>query len=313
MYNGLQRLFAVVQAIVKCFVLFLSASRVYPINGKKPIFMKSATAFLSCALLIKTTNAHGVETRQCDSTDGTSINFYIKHWHGFLSTPEEAGTMTIQEGTTNVTRIPDGILNNYNATGTTDQDWGCLGGTGVIPGLVGAECNPPNLKEWVFYSYPLKCGSEVTYTLLSGNTDVLDDGTEYNFCGSDPSDPTAICYRCPSSPLYPASITSTFQDTSAPVIKIDGQIEGSYIIVPADTDYASASFSFQVTAEDCDPAPTVQVSDGGVNNYPITSGASFQASGTFPPGDTQVTVSYYLMLVLIVPVRFVILSSHTNF
>ena len=200
MYNGLQRLFAVVQAIVKCFVLFLSVSRVYPINGKKPIFMKSATAFLSCALLIKTTNAHGVEVRQCVSTDGTSINFYIKHWHGILSTPEDAGTMTIQEGTTNVTRIPDGILNNYNATGTTDQDWGCLGGTGIIPGLVGAECNPPDfntlddsplppLKEWVFYSYPLQCGSQVTYTLLNGNTDVLDDGTSY------------ISYGCLSSPI----------------------------------------------------------------------------------------------------------------
>ena len=301
MYNGLQRLFAVVQAIVKCFVLFLSVSRVYPINGKKPIFMKSATAFLSCALLIKTTNAHGVEVRQCVSTDGTSINFYIKHWHGILSTPEDAGTMTIQEGNATVTKIPDGILNNYNATGTTDQDWGCLGGTGIIPGLVGAECNPPDLKEWVFYSYPLQCGSQVTYTLLSGNTAVLNDGTS-----------SIWGYGCLSSPLYPASITSTFQDTSAPVIKIDGQIEGSYIIVPSDTDCASASFSFQVTAEDCDPAPTVQVSDGGVNNYPLTSGSSYQASGTFPLGDTQVTVSYYLMLVLIVPVRFVILSSHTN-
>ena len=61
----------------------------------------------------------------------------------------------------------------------------------------------------------------------------------------------------------------------------------------------SASVSFQVTADDCDPTPNVQVSDGGVNSYPVFIGGSInQASGTFPLGDTQVTVSYIFVYFL---------------
>lgn len=231
------------------------------------------TAFLlSSALLVKRTNAHGVEVRQCVSADGTSINFYVEHWHGPLSSPAQAGTMTIQEGSTQVTKIPDGVLNNYDDT-RTDQDWDCLGGVGAIPAVV-TTCNNPQ-NNWVYYRYPLQCGAPVTYTLLSGNTAVLTSG-----CGNT---------------LYPASFTSTFQDTSAPVIKIDGQIIPSDITVTADTIAStSASVSFQVTADDCDPSPNVQISDDtGANNYPTpTSFISGDIlSGTFPIGDTQVTVS----------------------
>ena len=157
--------------------------------SKLPIFLLfgSLTEVLS----------HGVSVYSCLSTIGT-LRIFIEHWHNNLGSTTSAGSMTIQDNSngSRLTKIPDGLEN--------DKTWqtlpGCSNGSQptlntFCSGRVG------NYNDFVYYDFPTGCNIPTSYTLLSGNTIILQEAC---------------------SNLYPATFTQIFGDLGKPDINIDG-------------------------------------------------------------------------------------------
>ena len=218
-------------------------------------------AALCTAVILPLARGHGVQVRICPTPSGTT-RFFVLHWHSALSVPADAGTMTIKfedknAGTSSQSlQIPDGFINNKVIDGSS-TGWGCI--NDAEPTQVGSTCRTSEVN-WVYYDYRSVCFVPVQFTLLAGNTCVLEDGC--------------------SGSLYPAAtgwFTST--DAAPPIPKIDGnELPWNLVVTASNVGDSSAVVTFSATAsDDCDPNPSVVVS---------------HASGsTFPVGDTTVTVN----------------------
>ena len=218
-----------------------------------------ATLWVSALLPFVT--GHGVEVRICQTPQGTT-RFFVDHWHGALGSATAAGTMTIQfedqnAGTTaQQTQYPDGIINNKSVY-NSPSGWGCI--NDATPTLVGSTCHNGN-DDWVYFDYSTSCNRPVQYTLLAGNTCVLQDG-----CGGA---------------LYPAaSGWFSATDSTPPIPQVNGNVLPYTITVTANNvGDTSAVVPFTPGAfDDCDSNPSFTVS------HP--SGSSF------PVGNTAVTVT----------------------
>ncbi|GFH53589.1 hypothetical protein CTEN210_10065 [Chaetoceros tenuissimus] len=115
--------------------------------------------------------SHGVEVRYCQTNDG-KLRILIEHWHG-TTAASGAGTMTINDASgTTVTLTPNGAI--YGQTSeTVGNAADCAGGTTLLSSTCNREEN-----NWVYYDFPNDCSaaSPPQYTLLSGNTQVLETG-----------------------------------------------------------------------------------------------------------------------------------------
>jgi len=229
-----------------------------------PSFVRFLAATTIAAVsFINTVDGHGTEVRQCITPDG-KLRFFVEHWHGTpnfqseLSSAGAAGTMTIRDNKTGASAnyYPIAMINNQGRSASTR--WGCI--NNALPTLV-SSCNR-SYNDWVYYEYPVTCNQQVSYTLLSGNTVVLQEAC---------------------STLYPATVTRIIRDSSPPVpkINVNGQnrnLPYTITVMADSTESTSAVVTFTVSAtDDCDASPSV------TTNY--ASGSSF------PLGDTQITVT----------------------
>jgi len=118
------------------------------------------------------TRRHGTQVRACASSAGTLLAF-VQHWHGSLSDPASAGTMTLQDDVTlaQTTSSPNFMLPD---TAVASLDSQCA--TGITTTLI-SDCPSDSYRDdWAVYAFPVSCGSTSSYTLLSGNTVVLTEG-----------------------------------------------------------------------------------------------------------------------------------------
>ena len=231
-----------------------------------PSFVRFLAATTIAAVsFINTVDGHGTEVRQCVTPDG-KLRFFVEHWHGTppnfpseLSSAGDAGTMTIRDDKTGASANSYPIAMINNQVRSASARWGCI--DDALPTLV-STCSM-TYNDWVYYEYPVTCNQQVSYTLLSGNTVVLEKA-------------------CTN--LYPATVSGTITDSSPPVPKINGQNLPYTITVMADsTESTSAVVTFTASAtDDCDASPSV------TTNCAITNCAS---GSSFPLGDTQVTVT----------------------
>ena len=186
------------------------------------------------------TSGHGVEVRQCLTQDG-KLRFFVEHWHGALTSPSQAGTMTIGQSIdgaaeTRLRKHAGGMINGLFSLSQTG--WGCK--NDEAPAIV-TTCN--NSKgNWVYYEHDGTCNVPVQYRLLSGNTVYLEEG-------------------CTS--LYPATIATTFSDTAPPVPKVViGSTAYNLPYTPSSSYVANAAgqalVSFNAVAtDDCDANPII--------------------------------------------------------
>lgn len=185
--------------------------------------------------------AHGVQVGYCQLSNGF-IRIYVEHWHGD-QTPESlvnnGMSITTTYGSTSVTQNlnPSGSINNtpYN------QLSGC--GSGI--NILSACSNLANTyNDWAYFDFaPAVCGQNITITLNSGNTVVLQEAC---------------------SNLYPVSVTATFYDVSAPVLTCPDMT-----ITSCD----SIDVNYSLTAEDdCDDSPSL--------TYSIANGSAFSPGTT---------------------------------
>jgi hypothetical protein len=217
--------------------------------------MKLSLSLLIAALGVTGVQSHGTEVRACVTTAG-NLRFYIQHWHGDLSSTGSAGSMNIQSnhvsGTPINTLFPSGFLNTLAPAQLPD----CADGN---PPTLVTTCSQSQ-HDWVYYDFPTSCGSLVDYTLLAGNTVVLEEG-----CGH----------------LYPAQYSGTFFDKAPPQIDINGvQCSGGagQAVAVTSATCSGTVANFQVTvSDDCDANPTYQI--------------SHQSGSTFKAGATTVTVT----------------------
>lgn len=220
--------------------------------------MKLCISLLLVAEFVATVvHGHGTEVRRCITPEG-NLRIFIEHWHGDLSDPGQAGTMTIQQnhlaGSPTTTLFPSGTVNNL-LPGSLP---GCI--TGTADTLV-TTCSQA-YNDWVWYDFPVTCNQPVSYTLLAGNTVVLTEG-----CGA----------------LYPATIAEAngFTDQGGPAIAIDGQPCEGHVVMASTADACTPSGVatwVPTVADDCDPNPSIPQS-------------SLQSGDTFLLGDTPVTIS----------------------
>ena len=91
--------------------------------------------------------AHGVQVGYCQLSNGY-IRIFVEHWHGNLSTPGQAGTMSITTtyGSTSVTQnlTPTGVINNTSYNNLS----GCGSSISIISSCSG-QANTYN--DWVSY------------------------------------------------------------------------------------------------------------------------------------------------------------------
>jgi len=176
----------------------------------------AARILLSLALLSSHAYGHGVEVRSC-ITDAGNLRIYIEHWHGVLANAQAAGTMNIQNDITGEmsTLFPTGIVNNVDITNG-----------GVLPGCAETTlvntCNNPNpYDDWVYYDFPYECTGEVSYTLILGNTVVLQEGCNELYPAT--IHPYAHCENVPtpsptSAPTTAPTTSPTTSPTTTPVL-----------------------------------------------------------------------------------------------
>jgi hypothetical protein len=221
----------------------------------------SFLATLCSAAILPLARGHGTEVRICTTPSGKQ-RFFVKHWHGSLGTANSAGTMTIKfedqvTGTTSQsTKYPNGLFNNKPLTGSS-TGWGCL--NDAEPTRVGTtSCGTED--DWVYFdSAAGVCNSPVRYTLLAGNTAILESG-----CGS----------------LYPAATAwFTITDQSPPIPKVNGNtLPWNLVLSASNAGDSSAVATFLASADDdCDPSPSIVLSHASGSSFPI--------------GDTVVTVN----------------------
>ena len=90
----------------------------------------TVSALLFATHCLQKVASHGVETRYCITTAG-NLRIFIEHWHGNLSSPSQAGTMTIQDltpiGQPQQDLIANGIINNVSWN-QTHVSGNCAGG-----------------------------------------------------------------------------------------------------------------------------------------------------------------------------------------
>jgi len=118
------------------------------------------------------TRRHGTQVRACVSSSGTLLAF-VQHWHYSLSDPHSAGTMTLQDDATlqQNTRAPDFMLPD---TAVSSLDAHCAG---TITTSLISDCPADSHDDdWAVYAFTVAgCSSTSSYTLLSGNTYVLEE------------------------------------------------------------------------------------------------------------------------------------------
>ena len=131
--------------------------------------------FATCLFLIfllKEIQSHGVEIQQCRSTQGT-VRFFIRHWHGALSDPLNAGTLRVQnniDGTVSDIYANE-VLNNQNPLDPSQA--GCEGGVNTT--LVN-DCNiRPTHINWVYFDLEGKWGW--LYNCISNHRLFCEDDT----------------------------------------------------------------------------------------------------------------------------------------
>lgn len=184
--------------------------------------------------------AHGVQVGYCQLSNGY-IRIFVEHWHGDLSSPSDAGTMSITTtyGSTTVTAnlTPTGVINNT----TYNNLSGCGSNINIISQCSG-EANANN--DWVYYDFaPAACNVAVQITLNAGNTVVLAEGC---------------------SNLYPATINATFNDNAGPILTCKD------LVITA---CSAQAVNYSVTAVDaCDPNPSI--------SYSPASGSTFSMGTT---------------------------------
>lgn len=218
---------------------------------------------ISAAVISPSAHGHGVQVRICRTPEGMT-RFFVMHWHGALTSPSEAGTMTIRfqdqvAGTsTESLQYAHGMINNKNIY-TESTGWGCV--NDATPTQVGTSCRT-NEDDWVYYDYSTTCNRAVQYTLLAGTTCYLQDAS------------------CSAGNVYPAATGwFTASDASDPVPKINGNdLPFSIVVTAANVGDTSAAVTFSATAEDdCDSSPSLVLSHASGSSFPI--------------GDTAVTVT----------------------
>ena len=195
-------------------------------------FSSSATVLASLAGLLTTTllpgaDAHGHEIRSCINTAG-DLRIFIEHWHYDLSIVTQAGTMIIRNDVTGVTAelTATGLANNID-----------VNNGGVLPGcasttLVGECTIAPTYSEhdWAYFDFPYDCGTDVSYTLERGTTQVLTEAcpalypatiNPYNDCpgapSSSPSSSPSSFAPVPNPTATPVQLPSPFP-TVAPTL-----------------------------------------------------------------------------------------------
>jgi hypothetical protein len=229
--------------------------------------LKQAVAFLTsiaATAILPVAQGHGVQVRVCQTPSGMT-RFFVMHWHGALTSPSEAGTMTIRfqdqiaGTTTDSLQYAHGMINGKNIY-TSTTGWGCI--RDATPTQVGTSCYNGE-DDWVYYDYSSTCNRPVQYTLLAGTTCYLQDAA------------------CTAGNVYPAATGwFTASDASPPVPMINGNsLPWSPIVVTAsNVGDTSAVVTFAATAvDDCDSNPSLALSHASGSSFPI--------------GDTDVTVT----------------------
>jgi len=145
-------------------------------DPKIMLFPRKALTLLTLLSIakVKQVLSHGTETRYCLTNDN-KLRIFVMHWHDFLSNPSEAGTLSIQDDNTGVTTalIPNGLIND-TARASLASAGNCQGTT--APVLATSCIADNNYVDWVYFDFPTGCGTLPTYTLLQGNTVVLEEG-----------------------------------------------------------------------------------------------------------------------------------------
>lgn len=133
--------------------------------------------FLTCLffmILLKEVQSHGLEIRQCWSTEGT-VRVFIRHWHGAAITdPLSAGTLKVRNNI-------DGTVSDINAEGILNSQQpldssltGCEGGVNTT--LVN-DCNnhKPTNDDWVYFDFE---GKWWFYNCISNHRLFCEDVTQ---------------------------------------------------------------------------------------------------------------------------------------
>ena len=142
--------------------------------------------------------AHGTQTRHCVTSTG-NLRIFVEHWHGFLSSPGVAGTMTIQDLTANTQQalIPHGVINDVTAANLHTAG-GCQS---PVTTLATICPNESGYNDWVYYDFEVSCAVHANYRFISGNTYYLQeacsnlypvDFTESIACATDEPTPAPI-------------------------------------------------------------------------------------------------------------------------
>ena len=253
------------RSLPRCFILHLSNFYLCRVSFRRlltwTITMKIISFFSLCALmLVSPVHSHGTGVQYCVTAEG-KLYICVAHLHGDGVSTSTAGSMTIQQnhldGQPLITLNPTGSIANIS--------------TSSLPGCEGiatraSMCSGRSDNDWVWYDFPTSCNIPVSYTLISGNTDVL-------------------AAACPGL-IYPATISGTFSDNLAPSIQIDGNDCEGYTQTVSNA-CGPEAVTFAVTAsDDCDASPVMSVEHASGSTFPVGS-TSVAVTATDSSGKTS--------------------------
>ena len=168
-------------------------------------FIKIHLLLLAVQTILNQANGHTVEVRHCLTTEG-KLRIFLEHWHNdIIETVAAAGTIdvAIEElnySQTVVDLAPTGIINNINLNNGENLP-GCVGnGTPVLSSICTEETAE---HDWVYFDFDFSCEIPSSYTILKGNTDILQKGCKELL----PVTIVPALVYCPGSPSASPSIS----------------------------------------------------------------------------------------------------------
>ena len=255
------------------------------------------------------TNGHGTEVRRCLTPAG-KLRFFVLHWHGPLSNPSEAGTMTIEDEATgdSFTREPDGVLNNPSVN--QGDEWGCI--RNMVP-AVATSCHMA-YNDWVYYDSVPQCTDGISYNLLQGNTYVLMEGCTELYpvnvsCAvviAETQAPTALPTKSPTkAPTTAPTKASTNAPNKAPAEALTASPTDEPTASPTDAPTASPSFesvSHSVCENFAVHARTTITFDGAMStirhgDVGVSPGTSVTGAFTIDEGEVVVNSADFALKV----------------
>lgn len=187
--------------------------------------------------------AHSVQVAYCVSCNG-DLRIFFEHWHGVEDPNSTTMTisLTVNNVTTTQTAPPAGSVQNVplnSLPGCSSQ----IISAAACPG----QANTYN--DWVWFDYTgLPCGTQITFTVVSGNTVFTQDGCgmyplSVSFtipCAGGPPPNVTVCQGQPVNVTLPASSTWT---NSNPSIGLPASGSGNISFVSTNPGNANISYT----------------------------------------------------------------------